>query len=75
MQGYINLNDNNLYEFPNSKVHGAHMGPTWVDRTQVGPMLAQWNLTISDIRPVDFNGELSQPWGMNKHNKHSGVIF
>ena len=29
---------------PDSKVHGAYMGPTLADRTQVGPMLAQWTL-------------------------------
>ena len=25
---------------PDSKVHGANMGPSGADRTQVGPMLA-----------------------------------
>ena len=29
---------------PDSKVHGANVGPTWADRTQVGPMLATWIL-------------------------------
>ena len=29
---------------PDSKVHGANMGPSWADRTQVGPMLALWTL-------------------------------
>ena len=29
---------------PNSKVHGANMGPSGADRTQVGPMLATWTL-------------------------------
>ena len=29
---------------PNSKVHGASMGPSGADRTQVGPMLAPWTL-------------------------------
>ena len=29
---------------PDSKVHGANMGPIWADRTQVGPMLASWTL-------------------------------
>ena len=27
-----------------SKVHGANMGPSGADRTQVGPMLAPWTL-------------------------------
>ena len=27
---------------PDSKVHGANMGPTWAGKYQVGPMLAPW---------------------------------
>ena len=29
---------------PDSKVHGANMGPTWVLSAQMGPMLAPWTL-------------------------------
>ena len=29
---------------PDSKVHGANMGPSRANRTQVGPMLAPWTL-------------------------------
>ena len=29
---------------PDSKVHGAYMGPPGADRTQLGPMLAPWSL-------------------------------
>ena len=29
---------------PDSKVHGANVGPTWANRTQVCPMLALWIL-------------------------------
>ena len=29
-----------MIKIPNSKVHGANMGPPGADRTQVGPMLA-----------------------------------
>ena len=32
------------YTLPDSKVHGANMGPIWGHRTQVGPMLAPWTL-------------------------------
>ena len=32
------------YTNPDSKVHGANMGPPGDDRTQVGPMLAPWAL-------------------------------
>ena len=41
---------NNL---PNSKVHGANMGPTWVLSAQIGPMLAPWTL---------LSGLLKTPW-------------
>ena len=34
----------NWYDVPDSKVHGANMGPSGADRTQVGPMLAPWTL-------------------------------
>ena len=29
-----------LNDIPDSKVHGANLGPIWVERTLVGPMLA-----------------------------------
>ena len=32
-----------------SKVHGANMGPSGADRTQVGPMLAPWTLLSGSI--------------------------
>ena len=31
-------------EAPDSMVYGAYMGPTWADRTQVGPRWATWTL-------------------------------
>ena len=31
-------------DLPDSKVHGANMGPIWAHRSQVGPMLAPWTL-------------------------------
>ena len=36
--------DRQLNPVPDSKVHGANMGPIWGRRTQVGPMLAPWTL-------------------------------
>ena len=33
-----------IHAVPDSKVHGANMGPIWADRAQVGPMLAPWTL-------------------------------
>ena len=37
---------------PDSKVHGANMGPIWADRTQVGHMLVPWTLLS---RTVNFH--------------------
>ena len=34
---------------PDSKVHVANMGSTWVLSTQVGPMLATWTFAIWDV--------------------------
>ena len=39
-----NMNNNYV---PESKVHGANMGPTWVLSTPDGPMLAPWTLLSS----------------------------
>ena len=33
-----------MSNYPDSKVYGANMGPTWVLSTQMGPMLAPWTL-------------------------------
>ena len=35
-----------IANFPDSKVHGANMEPTWVLSVPAGPMLAPWTLTI-----------------------------
>ena len=42
---------------PDSKVHGANMGPSGADRTQVGPMLAPW--TLLSGRPWDLGDDQS----------------
>ena len=34
------------YKYPDSKVHGANMGPTWVLSVPDGPHVAPMNLTI-----------------------------
>ena len=45
---------------PDSKIHGANMGPTWVLWPQMGPMLAPWTLLSGvslflsvDVFPVE----------------------
>ena len=37
---------------PNTKFHGANMGPICGDKTQVGPMLAPWTLLSGDAKSV-----------------------
>ena len=34
---------------PDSKVHGANIGPTWVLSAPVGPVLAPWNLLSGNL--------------------------
>ena len=34
---------------PDSKVHGANMGSTWVLSAQMGPMLAPWTLLLGKL--------------------------
>ena len=41
-----------LHTVPDSKLHGANMGPIWADMTQVGPMLAPWILLSGVISAV-----------------------
>ena len=55
--------------FPDSKFHRAYMGPTWGDRTQVGPIWAQWNLLSGLLRHPD---ELTKTY---HHGKRSHCIF
>ena len=43
MPSYV-LIENKRHNYPDSKIHGAYMGPPGADRTQVGPMLAPWSL-------------------------------
>ena len=47
---------------PDSKVHGANMGPIW--GWQVGPMLAPWTL-LSEIWPAKYKAFCS----------HTGMIY
>ena len=40
---------NNLDTIPDSKVHGAHMGSTWVLSAPDGPHVRPMNLAIRDM--------------------------
>ena len=47
--------------FPDSKVHGSNMGPTWVLSASDGPHVRPINLSIRVVQsPIAFLGELSQ---------------
>ena len=51
--------------FPDSKVHGANMGPTWVlsapDGPDVGPMnFAIWAITKASYKMTQ--GKYTNPW-------------
>ena len=38
-----------MLHIPNSKVHGANMGPTWVLSSPGGPHVVHMNLVIWDV--------------------------
>ena len=40
---------------PDSKVHGANMGPTWVLSAPDGPHVGPMNLAIGDVIPNLFH--------------------
>ena len=46
---------------PDSKVHGANMGPTWVLSAPDGPMLAQWTLLSGNIWGVYISPKYGLP--------------
>ena len=46
LQGYFSGTLKNINKFPDSKVHGANMGPTWVLSAPDGPHVDPMNLAI-----------------------------
>ena len=44
------------YNYPDSKVHGANMGPTWVLTAQDGPYVGPTNLAIRVYIPYRLTG-------------------
>ena len=64
---------------PDSKVHGAYMGPPGADRTQLGPMLAPWSLlsgvlqvyvTLTYICKFHILVSIQNIWVTLELNKH-----
>ena len=52
-------NNDILSHYPDSKVHGANMGPTWVLSAQMGPMLSPWTLLLGPPKVL----LLCRSWG------------
>ena len=47
-----------MHDTPDSKVHGANVGPTWGRQDPDGPHVGPMNFAISDMTP----GAVSQTW-------------
>ena len=54
-----------FHRTPDNKIHGAHMGPSGADSTQVGPMLAPWTL-LSGTFKSKFNNYVIIQWRYHK---------
>ena len=57
---HILLNETVIHKYPDSKVHGASMGPIWgrqdPDGTHVGPVnFAIW--VVTEVKTICFNSE------------------
>ena len=55
--------------FPDSKVHGNNMGPTWVLLAKDGPMLVPWTLLsgllVVSLKKLEKSGQwIGRPWGL-----------
>ena len=46
------------YHNPDSKVHGANMGLTWVLSAPDGPHVGPMNLAIREVNLIDVKSEL-----------------
>ena len=68
--GYLrNTNLLNWEKCPDNKVHGATMGPSGADRTQVGPMLAPWTLLSGWTWILLSYNKFPSPWVIYSNNK------
>ena len=50
-----------VYHFPDSKVHGAYMGPTWGRQDPGGPHVGPMNLAIRVVHSLYFSYALYLP--------------
>ena len=46
MSGHQAQHEYNMFTYPDSKVHGAYMGPTWGRQDPGGPHVGPMNLAI-----------------------------
>ena len=53
--GYVHSTKRNRLDTPDSKVHGANMGPTWVLSAPDGPHVGSMNLVIRNCLTIPVN--------------------
>ena len=51
--------DTIAFNNPDSKVHGANMGPTWARQDPVGPHVGSMNLAIREVSSFTIDFTLS----------------
>ena len=59
---------------PDSKVHGANMGPTWVLSAPDGPHAGPMNLAITE-GPIALLADLVLYWGINGLHWMASVVI
>ena len=59
--------------YPDSKVHGADMGPTWVLRPQMGPILAPWTLLWGIVSTNASSGYTTSAQTLCDHRKNDFI--
>ena len=66
------------YNNPDSKVHGANMGPTWVLSSPGGPHVGPMNLAIwESMNRVDMYvaSRTCGHQGVGSYNEHRGIVW
>ena len=64
--GHMHIQNSRLVITPDSKVHGAYMGPTWVLSAPDGPHVGPMNIGIMDY--IIRSPRTWQYWATNRHS-------